>query len=570
MNDEAAEPLLPEVYATPSTPLLPLLFSDDVIESTAGINGTNNDNRDGVDSIGRGDDTVQDDTRRDDQMEVIALQSQVPFSWMAVIILFAVPAIGGFLFGYDISATSFAIVDQQRTSNFVATHATIQGLIVSASSIGALIGSFLIYYYNISDSIGRRKELRIASVLFFFGAFFQVVAGMIWPHTTNDQSANDDSNFVSLCLLLASRLVYGVGIAAAMHGGPTYLAEMTPPTVRGLFVSLKEASIVFGILMGYIIGYIFSLHNIESGWKFTYGFSLIGSTLMYMISFCIPESSRWLLLKGREEDSFHALRFVYRQEQDAKYVFCQMKQQHNAALQDDATMDETMGDSVVVTLNVNNSDTSIWSKDYRAQLTAGLGLVILQQITGQPSVLSYATPILRDAGLSGSASILLAVFKLFATIVAALTVESFGRKTLLYVGNTCMLLSLIALSTSLSVAGSNNELDNEPSSSVSYQHYRVLVAMFLYIGGYQISFGPISWLMISEIFPLQVRGQAVAFAVQTNFTFNAIVQFFVPVLQTVIGLNILFGIFAVLTAYRYVTAYIAFAGIPIAFNRIVI
>jgi predicted ribosomally synthesized peptide with SipW-like signal peptide len=170
--------------------------------------------------------------------------------------------------------------------------------------------------------------------------------------------------------------------------------------------------------------------------------------------------------------------------------------------------------------------------------------------------LSYAAPIFYNAGLSGSSSILLASFKLITTIVAALSVELFGRKKLLYIGNTFMLVALIALATSASFnsseSKSNDRTTNDVIASTNHAQYVVLVAMILYIGGYQFSFGPVSWLMISEIFALQVRGQAVAFAVQINFLLNAIVQFFVPVLQDMIGLNVTFGLFAALTAYRYV------------------
>jgi len=170
---------------------------------------------------------------------------------------------------------------------------------------------------------------------------------------------------------------------------------------------------------------------------------------------------------------------------------------------------------------------------------AGVGLVILQQITGQPSVLSYATPIFHDAGLSDYSSILVAAFKLFVTLSAAVTVEKYGRKKLLYTGCSLMLVALIVLCVVFGTKFKGADIT-------------ILLAMFLYIGGYQVGFGPISWLIISEVFPLSVRGQAVALSVQINFLLNAVVQFGVPVLQNWIGLNLTFSIFAVFTAFSLI------------------
>jgi hypothetical protein len=185
----------------------------------------------------------------------------------------------------------------------------------------------------------------------------------------------------------------------------------------------------------------------------------------------------------------------------------------------------------------NHEEKSIWDPSRRAPLLAGVGLVVLQQVTGQPSVLSYATPIFRDTGLSDYSSVLVAAFKLVATLTAAGTVEKYGRKKLLYTGCSLMLVALTVLSVSF-----GRDAPGVQST--------ILLSMFVYIGGYQVGFGPISWLIISEVFPLSVRGQAVALAVQMNFFLNAVVQFGVPVLESAIGLNFTFGIFAVLTAYR--------------------
>jgi sugar porter (SP) family MFS transporter len=320
------------------------------------------------------------------------------------------------------------------------------------------------------------------------------------------------------CLLLG-RVVYGAGIGISMHGAPTYLAEMGPSNIRGLLVSLKEASIVLGILMGYVLGFAFS--HTAGGWAWTYACSSIVSVFMLIVSMWIPCSCRWLLLQGRDEEALDSIRFVFFEEV-AVYEFEAMRRLHESTTTDLAT---------------SGGPNSIWHPSRRAPLLAGVGLVILQQITGQPSVLSYATPIFRDAGLSDYASVLVAAFKLVATLSAAVTVEKFGRKKLLYTGCTLMLVALVTLAFSFGreMPGLNGI---------------ILLSMFIYIGGYQLGFGPISWLIISEVFPLSVRGQAVALSVQMNFLLNAVVQFGVPVLESAIGLKRIFGIFAFWTVYR--------------------
>ena len=200
----------------------------------------------------------------------------------------------------------------------------------------------------------------------------------------------------------------------------------------------------------------------------------------------------------------------------------------------------------------------------RPALRAGLGLVVLQQVTGQPSVLSYATPILaRVPGLDASASILLAVFKVVATSVSVVLVEHHGRKTLLVAGCSLMLVALMVLAVAFQEEASMEEdgFDTNDSDGnvtrdsgdsappLDAKSLLALIGMFAYIAGYQIGFGPITWLMISEVFPQSVRGTAVALAVQANFALNALVQLLVPFLQETLGMSATFVVFGCLTAY---------------------
>ena len=443
-----------------------------------------------------------------------------PYSLSAIVLIFSVPALGGFLFGFDISTTSYTVV--QLRAALVHHSSTVIGLVVSASSIGAFLGSLRIF--SVADRIGRRAELRYGAVLYIVGAVTEVLAGFCFSATSSIE--------LSMAVLISGRLIFGMGIACAMHGGPTYIAEMAPSQIRGLLVSLKEALIVLGILAGYVVGYLFS--SVENGWMYAYGSSLVASFTMLILSFTIPPSYRWLLLQNREAEALQSVRFLFLNDSQAVEELESTKQQANASGAESEFPRTIIDDRQPLALP--DATPSVWDIRYRAPMVAGIGLVILQQITGQPSVLSYATPFFADAGLSDWSSILVAAFKLCATLVSASSVEKYGRKNLLFLGNGIMLAALLVLAVSFGAA----------SASIKTV---TLLAMFAYIGGYQLSFGPISWLMISECFPLSVRGQAVALAVQMNFLFNAVVQFAVPVLEDLIGLNTMFFIFALLTAY---------------------
>jgi sugar porter (SP) family MFS transporter len=395
-----------------------------------------------------------------DESSASASSRSSRFSPIGVLLIFIVPALGGLLFGYDIGATSYVIV--QVASPFavsgvewgkrVASSAIWQGCIVSFASLGALMGSCAMF--GLADQLGRRRELRIGAILYLMGAAAQGVSSFLkassWPW--------------GLVVLLTGRLVYGLGIGISMHAAPTYLGEMGPSQIRGLLVTLKEAAIVLGMLLGYSVGYYNS--TIPGGWAYTYATSAFFSVAMLALSFTIPRSSRWLLKHGLQDEALRSLRFVFIGE-DADREFLAMRQLHQAAMNAAA---EQPPASILGTLRL------LWKvPSYRAPLVTGVGLVVLQQVTGQPSVLSYAAPIFAQAGLSSASSILVAAFKLLATLVAAFTVENFGRKKLLYTGCSLMLVALICLAVSF-----NDKYDTNKMVETL-----IFISMFVYIGGYQ-------------------------------------------------------------------------------------
>lgn len=434
------------------------------------------------------------------------------------------PALGGLLFGYDIGATSGATISLQSPElsgiSWFNLSAVQLGLVVSGSLYGALLGSLIVY--PIEDFLGRRRELIAAAVLYLLG-------GIITAYAPR------------LGVLLIGRLLYGLGIGFAMHGAPLYIAETCPSQIRGTLISLKELFIVIGILLGYFVG---SLEiNAVGGWRYMYGLSCPIALIMGFGMLTLPPSPRWLLLRGvRGKGPLQEYK------EKAISALSKLRGRFAGDKVSEAQIEDTLAS--LKSAYMEESGGSVWEVFQGPSLKAfiiGGGLVLFQQITGQPSVLYYAGPILQSAGFSAAAdatrvSVVIGIFKLLMTGVAVLKVDDLGRRPLLIGGVSGIALSLFLLSAYYKFLGGFSLV--------------AVASLLLYVGCYQISFGPISWLMVSEIFPLRTRGRGISLAVLTNFGSNAIVTFAFSPLQELLGgdnLFLLFGAIALVSLVFVVT-----------------
>lgn len=434
------------------------------------------------------------------------------YSAWAAIFPFLFPALGGLLYGYDIGATSGATISLESSTLSGTTWYNLSsvevGLVVSGSLYGALIGSGLAF--TIADFLGRRRELILSSLLYLVGALVTAIA----------------PNFP---IMVIGRFVFGIGIGLAMHAAPMYIAETAPCQIRGRLISLKEFFIVLGMLLGYTAGSLYI--TLASGWRYMYAISAPVSLIMGIGMWWLPPSPRWLLLrtiqaKGNLQDV----------RQNAICYLCRLR---GRSIDDVAAVQI---DEILVELSYTDQEKEasireIFQGKCLKALIIGAGLVFFQQVTGQPSVLYYAATILKTAGFSAATdatrvSILLGLLKLIMTGVAVLAVDRLGRRPLLLGGISGIVISLFLLSSYYTF------LKDAPFVAV--------VALLLYVGCYQLSFGPIGWLMISEIFPLRLRGRALSIAVLVNFSSNALVTFSFSPLQTLLGAGILFAVFGVI------------------------
>ncbi|KAL0304549.1 UNVERIFIED_CONTAM: D-xylose-proton symporter-like 2 [Sesamum radiatum] len=431
------------------------------------------------------------------------------FSVVSAILPFLFPAFGGLLYGYDIGATSSATISIKSATlsgiSWYNLSSVEVGLITSGSLYGALIGSILAF--NVADFLGRRRELILSSSMYLIGALVTALA----------------PNFV---IMVIGRFIYGIGIGLAMHAAPMYIAETAPSQIRGQLISLKEFFIVLGMLVGYISGSL--LVETVAGWRYMYGVSSPLAVIMGIGMWWLPASPRWILLRAIQgKGEVQALR------DNAIYCLCRLR---GEAIGDSAPqkVDEILSELSHLREEEEATLAEMFQGKCLKALIIGGGLVLFQQITGQPSVLYYAATIFQSAGFSAASdatkvSILLGLWKLIMTGVAVLAVDRLGRRPLLLGGVSGIVISLFLLGSYYSYLG------DIPAVAV--------VALLVYVGCYQLSFGPIGWLMISEVFPLRLRGRGLSIAVLVNFAANALVTFAFSPLRELLGAGILFFTF---------------------------
>lgn len=337
----------------------------------------------------------------------IAPPPQPEFRYERFGLLSLPPMIGGFLYGFDIGATSFVLymllwnqnhtnmndhettilIDEDADADIAVddTHwwtsaenftTTQQGLFVAGLSLGGLLGSHLIFMYLSQLGLGRRPELRYSALLYLLGSGLNVVSGTVLQENT----------VLGFYTLLWGRIVYGMGVGLVMHAAPAYLAEVTPSTMRGAVVSAKETIIVAGIVCGYLVGnYIASNNSEQEGkgnhWIYLYGLCGLMALPMYLITYCIPESPRWLLLQGgpkKEAEAYDSLQYLYKG--DITHDNNTLVQQTRTA----RTLLARASSSTITPMKKKEKEPSLLDTKYRKALRASIGLIIFQQLSGQP------------------------------------------------------------------------------------------------------------------------------------------------------------------------------------------
>ena len=417
-----------------------------------------------------------------------------------------IAAIGGFLFGFDTAVISGALpflVNDFQFSPYM------EGWFVSSALLGCILG--VAASGRLSDMVGRKKVMVLSAGLFFVSAIGSMLAtNVFW--------------------LISFRIIGGLGIGVASMICPLYISEIAPPTFRGRMVALYQLAITIGIVAAYFsnaylvkvsgsAGFTGWFHYIfvEDVWRAMIGVGLIPSILFWLGLFIVPESPRWLFLKGRDKKAFDTLLKI-----DPVHARAEMNAVQASVSEEKGGLKELL------------------SPVYRTALIIGLTLPFLSQVSGINAVIYFGPSILDKAGFSlGDAlggQVTIGLVNVIFTFVAIFTVDKWGRKPLLTLGISLAVISLLIIGFLFYA-----NITDGPW---------ILLFILLFIASFAFSFGPVTFIIINEIFPNAVRAQAVSLAILSLWIANFFVGQLTPVMLKAPGWGpaATFWIFAVMCA----------------------
>jgi sugar porter (SP) family MFS transporter len=420
-----------------------------------------------------------------------------------------VVALGGFLFGFDASVIAGVItfVEDEFQLDELEMGWAVASLTLTATLSIMVAGP-------LADRYGRRRLLRAAAVVFTASALMSA-------------SATD------LATLIVARLLSGFGVGAALVVGPMYIAEISPADVRGRMVSINQLHVVLGISAAFFSNYLIlqvghsdlplvaPLKVGEWNWRWMLGIGAVPSLVFFVLLFLVPESPRWLAMHGRLDAARRIL-----------------ARAHGAALAE-SELTELRASLAREAGRASVSVRELWSPGLRRVMVIGLGIGILQQITGINAVFFFAPMIFERAGASADAAFAQAVYvgliNLAFTVVAMLLIDRLGRRPLLLFGTGGIALSMGLLAWGFRGA------DMDPAL--------VLAGVLAFVASFAVSLGPIMWVLFSEIFPNRVRGVAISFVGLVNSMVSFGVQLVFPWELEMLGNSrpwLIYGFFAAL------------------------
>ena len=384
-----------------------------------------------------------------------------------------VAALGGLLFGYDTGVIAGAI-------GFLETHFNLdpsfqKGWVAASALIGCTIGVSVAGL--LSDWLGRKRTLIVAAILFFVSA-----VGTALPK--------------NVTMFVIFRIIGGVGVGAASITSPMYIAEISPARIRGRMVSVNQFAIVTGFLVVYLVNYFIALQgteawNIGYGWRWMFGSEALPALLLLVLLFLVPESPRWLTKYGRHERAMTVLTRVGGPAH-AQREF------------------ESIKDAIA---HESGSLGQLLKPGMRIVLVIGIVLAVLQQVTGINVFLYFGAEIFKKMGSGTNAALLKEVIvgavNMTFTVIAIWTVDRLGRKPLMLIGSAGMGICLAAM-------GFAGYLQHTTGMWL-------LIFILGYIACFALSVGPVTWVILSEIFPTRIRGRAMGVATVFLWLANYIV-----------------------------------------------
>ena len=413
----------------------------------------------------------------------------------------AIAAIGGLLFGYDTGVISGAIIFITRQFSL---SSTMEEIVVSAVLVGAILGASL--GGALTDRFGRRSLIIVAGLVFIVSSLGTALSpSVLW--------------------LIAARVVSGVAIGLASFISPMYIAELVPARVRGALVAVNMLAITTGIVAAYLTDYALTGNG---GWRWMFGLGVVPAVGLTAGMWFLPDSPRWLISKSRIDEARKALRRLRAPNEIAPEI---------------ADIEQSTGKTT------RDWKTQLFQPSLRMPLLIGIGLALFQQLSGINTVIYYAPTIFKFAGFqSTGASILaavgLGVVMLCSHVAAIFLIDRVGRRPLLLVGIAGQIIGLAALGAAFHFKQLSNSIGDIAVGS-----------LIVYVACFAFGLGPVFWLLISEIYPLAVRGAAMSVATVANWGMNLVVAVTFLTLVEAVGHAPTFWIYGLITVGAWLFIY---------------
>jgi SP family galactose:H+ symporter-like MFS transporter len=413
----------------------------------------------------------------------------------------AISALAGLLFGYDTGVISGAILFIKKD---FALSATVEEIVVSAVLVGAVVGAAI--GGRLADRFGRRKLLIVTATIFALAAIGTAIAPTVaW--------------------LMIGRTVVGWAIGVASFTGPLYISEVAPVNVRGRLVSFNQVALTAGIVISYLVDY--ALSGVEE-WRMMFGLAAVPAATLGIGMFFMPDSPRWLASQGsvtRARQVLNRIRSTANVEQELSAI------QKSVQLQ-------------------GGDWRELFKPAVRPALVIGVGLAIFQQVTGINTVIYYAPTIFEFAGFSSASAAILAtagigVVNVLMTVLAMQLLDRLGRRPLLLVGSAGMILALGVLGLAFVLPNLSTLLS-----------WIAAASLVLYVASFAIGLGPVFWLIISEIYPLKIRGLAMSTAAVANWGSNLLVAVTFLTLIQILGRSGTFWLYGLVGIAAWVFSYL--------------
>ncbi|CAO3687204.1 hypothetical protein G6F70_007740 [Rhizopus microsporus] len=448
-----------------------------------------------------------------------------------------ISCIGGFLFGYDIGVISGVLAMPTFPTYFgmqgdPATVATMKGNIVSLLQAGCCAGALLVNF--LADPLGRRWTIVLSSFVFIIGSILQVAAQ-------------------NLATMLAGRFFGGMGIGACSMLVPMYVAEIAPRKLRGRLGTLWQFLIVIGIMLSYWVDYGCLRHIPVSNtqWRVPLGIQIAPGGILCIGMVFLPESLRWLALHGRTDDVLKNLCRLRDLPADHPEILQELKE-----IEDAAELDRQAK---------SGKWTELFQRENLHRLFIGIMLQIFQQWTGSNAINYYGPDIFKSIGLDSNETEILATGVYGAVKVAFVFITFFfvdtrlGRRHTLMMGSVIMMVSFFVLGGMiLGLEKDNNGHLGVPGAVVGAKGYIAMVCIYIFAIGYECSWGPIVWIVCSEIYPTRLRAISLSITTAFNWAMNATLAKVTPIMMT----NITYGTYFFFGAMAVVMGVFAYVFLP--------